>query len=151
MQELWLHHNNVPQLSCLSPVSALPSLTALFLSPSPLCAALKTDYRAAVVYTLSSLQVSCCSAVTCTYSAAVATLHPRCILIHTGQVVYAAAVTWLAAAASQDPWCMLLLAGQVLFLAGQVVPALAVTCGAAANTAIKIHPILQGIGCIIAP
>ena len=85
MQELWLQHNQVAQLSFLSPLSALPSLTALFLSPNPLCAALKTDYRAAVVSTLSSLQVSCCSVVTCTYSAAVGTLRPRRILIHTGQ------------------------------------------------------------------
>ena len=66
MQELWLQHNQIAQLSLLSPLSTLPSLTALFLSPNPLCVDLKTDYRAAVLHTLPTLQVSCCMLLLCT-------------------------------------------------------------------------------------
>ena len=97
MQELWLQHNQIAQLSLLAPLSALPSLTALFLSPNPLCADLKSDYRAAVVYTLTSLQVSCCCGVSWTCFATVASLQPCCILMCAGQVVHAVSVTCLAA------------------------------------------------------
>lgn len=59
MQELWLQHNQIAGLSALRPLTTLPSLAALFLSPNPLCDDFKADYRVAVVSTLPSLQVSC--------------------------------------------------------------------------------------------
>ncbi|KAL3141890.1 hypothetical protein ABBQ32_004551 [Trebouxia sp. C0010 RCD-2024] len=56
MQELWLQHNQIAGLSALRPLTTLPSLAALFLSPNPLCDDFKADYRVAVVSTLPSLQ-----------------------------------------------------------------------------------------------
>ncbi|KAL3153437.1 hypothetical protein ABBQ38_011772 [Trebouxia sp. C0009 RCD-2024] len=55
-KELWLQHNQIAGLSALLPLTTVPSLAALFLSPNPLCGDLKADYRVAVVCTLPSLQ-----------------------------------------------------------------------------------------------
>ena len=115
MQELWLQHNQIAQLSLFAPLSALPSLNALFLSPNPLCVDLKTDYRAAVVCTLPSLQVSCCCAVTCTYLAAVARLLACPLHPDTCRPSDACCCCYLPTRQVQE--YMLLLASQLLFCA----------------------------------